>query len=95
MARLRSAGDVDARSYYLDFLLRSYETKFHPDRMAARLAAVRAGKPFVASGWKLGRQPMHTPYCVETNGTVVEVEDVVRDGVHHYVRANGTEVLPC
>ncbi len=62
--------------------------------MAAQLAAVRGGKPFVAQGWQLGLQPMHATYCVETNGNLIEVEDVVEDGVHRYWRPDGTEVLP-
>ena len=96
MARRRAAGDGDLREAYLGFLLRSYETKYRPERMAPRIAAVRAGAPFVASGWQLGHHlDMHTNYIVETNGNVIEAQDVVRDGAHHYLRPDGTEVNEC
>ncbi len=77
-------------------MLRSYETKFHPDRMAPQIAAVRDGAPFVAAGWQLGHHlDMHTHYGVEADGTWLEAEDVLRDGVHHYLRPDGTEMHSC
>jgi hypothetical protein len=65
----------------------------------ARIAALRAGRPFVVQGWQVDLKPSYASFVVESDGTAAEVEVVrhARPGggvLLDYRRADGTVALP-